>query len=230
MYTGMLHSHTLVVVLFVLLYLIKTILLFTSESKLAAFTKRTKIAEMVISTLFLVTGLYLAFNAPSVGVGSWFWIKMVAVFASIPVAVIAFKRKIKPLALLAMALMLYAYGVSETKSPKMNKADYFSQLAGPGKMATDQFDPMSDTYDIVYHGQALYINNCVVCHGEDGALGAGGSKNLQLSMKDKNEMATIILNGKNGMPAFKGYLSNEEVMATVAYIKTKFGGGVNPHQ
>jgi mono/diheme cytochrome c family protein len=229
MYTGILHSHTLVVVLFVLLYLIKTILLFTSESKLAAFTKRTKIAEMVISTLFLLTGVYLAFNAPSVGVGNWFWIKMGAVFASIPVAIIAFKRKIKPMALLAMALMLYAYGVSETKSPKMNKADYFSELAGPGKLATDQFDPMSDTYDIVGHGQALYINNCVVCHGEDGALGAGGSKNLQLSMKDKYEMATIILNGKNGMPAFKGYLSNEEVMATVAYIKTKFGGGANPH-
>ena len=229
MYTGMLHSHTLVVVLFVLLYLIKTILLFTSESKLAAFTKRTKIAEMVISTLFLLTGLYLAFNAPSVGVGNWFWIKMVAVFASIPVAVIAFKRKIKRLALLAMALMLYAYGFSETKSPKMNKADYFSELAGPDKLATDQFDPLSDTYDIIGHGQALYINNCVVCHGEDGALGAGGSKNLQLSMKDKYEMATIILNGKNGMPAFNDYLSNEEVMAMVAYIKTKFGGGANPH-
>jgi mono/diheme cytochrome c family protein len=128
-----------------------------------------------------------------------------------------------------MALMLYAYGVSETKSPKMNKADYFNQLVGPAKLATDQFDPLSDTYDIVGHGQALYINNCVVCHGEDGALGAGGSKNLQLSMKDKNEMATIILNGKNGMPAFNDYLSNEEVMAMVAYIKTKFGGGVNPH-
>jgi mono/diheme cytochrome c family protein len=31
------------------------------------------------------------------------------------------------------------------------------------------------------------------------------------------------------MPAFNDYLSNEEVMAMVAYIKTKFGGGVNPH-
>jgi len=230
MYTGMLHTHTLVVVLFVLLYLVKTILLFTSETKLATFSKRTKIAEVIISTLFLLTGVFLAFNAPSVGVGNWFWIKMIAVFASIPVAVIAFKRKIKPLALLALALMLYAYGVSETKSPKMNKADYFSQLSGKGAMETAQFDPMSDSYDIVYHGQALYINNCVVCHGEDGALGAGGSKNLQMSMKDKGEMAAIILNGKNGMPAFKGYLSNEEVMATVAYVKIKFGGKVNPHE
>lgn len=230
MYTGMLHTHTLVVVLFVLLYLVKTILLFTSETKLATFSKRTKIAEVIISTLFLLTGVFLAFNAPSVGVGNWFWIKMIAVFASIPVAVIAFKRKIKPLALLALALMLYAYGVSETKSPKMNKADYFSQLSGKGAMETDQFDFMSDSYDIVYHGQALYINNCVVCHGEDGALGAGGSKNLQMSMKDKGEMAAIILNGKNGMPAFKGYLSNEEVMATVAYVKIKFGGKVNPHE
>lgn len=228
MYTGMLHTHTLVVVLFVLIYLIKTILLFVSVPKLEVFSKRTKIVEMVVSTLFLLTGLYLAFNAPSVGVGSWFWIKMVAVFASIPVAVVAFKRKRKPLALLAMALILYAYGVSETKSPRMNKADYFGQLGGDQTVAVDAFDPMSDDYDILDHGQALYINNCVVCHGEDGALGAGGSKSLQMSMKDKAEMATIIRNGKNGMPAFKGILTDEEVMATVAYVKAKMAS-TNPH-
>ncbi|MFN3529465.1 MAG: SirB2 family protein [Bacteroidia bacterium] len=228
MYTGMLHTHTLVVVLFVLLYFIKTILLFSSEAKLAAFSKRTRIAEMVISTLFLLTGLYLAFNAPGIHVGSWFWIKLLAVFASIPVAVIAFKRKKKPLALLAMALLLYAYGVSETKSPRMNKADYFSKLGGEATVPVDQFDPMSDSYDILDHGQALYINNCAVCHGNDGALGAGGSKNLQLTLKDKQEMYTIIYEGKNGMPAFKGMLSSEEMMATVAYVKARLAT-TNPH-
>lgn len=230
MYTGMLHTHTLVVLLFTLLYLIKTILLFVSQDKLAAFTKRTKVAEMVISTLFLLTGLYMAFQAPSVGVGSWFWVKMIAVFASIPLAVIAFKRKIKLLALAAMALILYAYGVSETKSPRMNKADYFGQLGGDNAQSTTEFDPMSDSYDILAHGEALYANNCAVCHGADGALGAGGSKNLQISLKDKNEMAEMVLNGKNAMPPFKGILSQEEVMATVAYVKAKIGGGVNPHE
>lgn len=228
MYTGMLHTHTLVVVLFVLIYLIKTILLFTSVPKLEAFTKRTRVVEMVVSTLFLLTGLFLAFNAPSVGVGSWFWIKMVAVFASIPVAVIAFKRKRKPLALLAMALILYAYGVSETKSPRMNKAEYFSQLGGEKSVDVDVFDPMSENYDILDHGQALFVNNCALCHGQDGALGAGGSKNLQVSLLDKNDMATIIMQGKNGMPAFKGILTDEEVMATVAYVKAKMAS-TNPH-
>lgn len=228
MYTGMLHTHTLVVVLFVLIYLIKTILLFVSVPKLEAFSKKTKVVEMVVSTLFLLTGLYLAFNAPSIGVGSWFWIKLVAVFASIPVAVIAFKRKRKLLALLAMALILYAYGVSETKSPRMNKADYFGALGGDKTVNVDVFDPMSEDYDVLDHGQALYINNCVLCHGDDGALGAGGSKNLQMSMKDKTEMATIIRNGKNGMPAFKGILTDEEVMATVAYVKARLAT-TNPH-
>ena len=49
-----------------------------------------------------------------------------------------------------------------------------------------------------------------------------------MSMKDKTEMATIIRNGKNGMPAFKGILTDEEVMAMVAYVKARLAT-TNPH-
>ena len=228
MYTGMLHTHTTVVLLFVVLYLIKTVLLFVNTAKLEAFTKKTKVAEMIISTLFLLSGLYLALNTPSVSAGTWFWVKLVAVFAAIPLAVIGFKRKRKPLALLSLLLLFYAYGISETKSPRMQKADYFEALAGANKQSTEGFDPMSDTYDILAHGEALYANNCVVCHGADGALGKAGAKNLHGSMLDKNEMAALVLKGKNGMPSFKGALNDEEVMAVVAYVKAKISS-TNPH-
>lgn len=228
MYTGMLHTHTLVVLLFVLLYLIKTVLLFVNTAKLEAFTKKTKVAEMIISTLFLLSGLYLALNTPSVSAGTWFWVKLAAVFAAIPLAVIGFKRKRKPLALLSLLLLFYAYGISETKSPRMKKADYFEALAGDNKQNTEGFDPMSETYDILAHGEALYANNCVVCHGTDGALGKAGAKNLQGSMLDKNEMAALVLKGKNGMPGFKGALNDEEVFAVVAYVKANLSA-TNPH-
>ena len=63
MYTGMLHTHTLVVILFLLIYLIKVgLLLFAKPETLDKFSKRIKIPEIIVSTLFLATGIYLAYN------------------------------------------------------------------------------------------------------------------------------------------------------------------------
>lgn len=232
MYTGMLHTHTLVVALFLVLYLVKTALLLAGKNELLdKFSKKTRIVEMVVSTLFLLTGIYLATQAPSISAGNWFWIKLIAVFASIPLAIVGFKRKNKALALLSFVLLVYAYGVSETKSATMNKADYFSQLAAddaPAYLASD-FDTNADNYDILVHGKAVYINYCVRCHGEDGKLGTAGAKNLQLSMLDKGGMVERISLGKGGMPAFGKVLSPEEIMASVAYIKASLANAADAH-
>ena len=60
METGIRHTHLLTVVLFLLIYLIKTFLLLTNKNeKLASFTKAVKVPEMIISALFLGTGIYL---------------------------------------------------------------------------------------------------------------------------------------------------------------------------
>lgn len=232
MYTGMLHTHTLVVSLFLFLYLVKTALLLAGKNDmLDKFSKKTRIAEMVVSTLFLLTGIYLATQAPSISAGNWFWIKLIAVFASIPLAIVGFKRKNKVLALLSFVLLLYAYGVSETKSMTMNKADYFSALAAedaPAYVSAD-FDPNADNYDVLVHGKAVFINYCVRCHGEDGKLGKAGAKDLTLSMLDKGAMITRITAGKGGMPAFGKVLSPEEIMANVAYIKASLSNAADAH-
>ncbi|MFN9897647.1 MAG: hypothetical protein ACK55Z_02370, partial [bacterium] len=85
MMTGLLHTHTLSVVLFLLIYLIKCVLLWTNTARLDAFAQKIRIPEMIVSALFLITGLALAYNNASIGVGSWFWVKLGAVFAAIPV-------------------------------------------------------------------------------------------------------------------------------------------------
>ncbi|MBP9069466.1 MAG: SirB2 family protein, partial [Bacteroidia bacterium] len=65
MYKGFLHTHILVVTLFLLLYVIKTILLLSNRTDLLQkFSKMFKIPEMIISTLFLITGIYLATQLP----------------------------------------------------------------------------------------------------------------------------------------------------------------------
>jgi mono/diheme cytochrome c family protein len=232
MYTGMLHTHTLVVGLFLLLYLVKTALLLAGKNDLLdKFTKKTRIVEMVVSTLFLLTGIYLATQAPSISAGNWFWVKLIAVFAAIPLAIIGFKRKKKALALLSFVLLVYAYGISETKSVTMNKADYFSKLAAddaPSYLASE-YDTNADNYDILVHGKAVFINYCVRCHGEDGKLGSAGAKDLTLSMLDKGAMIERITLGKGGMPAFGKVLSPEEIMASVAYTKAALSDAADAH-
>ncbi|MEM1137750.1 MAG: hypothetical protein AAGI07_18065, partial [Bacteroidota bacterium] len=80
MYTGLLHTHKLVVVLFLLIYLIKTVLLLIGKKdNLDTFSKKVKIPEMVISFLFLITGAVMLFQLPEIKI--LLIIKIVAVFA-----------------------------------------------------------------------------------------------------------------------------------------------------
>ena len=120
MYTGMLHTHKLVVLLFVLIYLIKTVLLLLNRNEsLQSFTRKIKIPEMIISALFLLTGIYLAFNTGDKG--TWLWVKIAAIIVVIPLAIVAFKKSNKMLALLSFIILVYIYGISETKSPNFKK-------------------------------------------------------------------------------------------------------------
>ena len=94
---GILHSHYLVVVLFLLIYVIKTILLLSNKNDLLLkFSKKVKIAEIIISVLFLVTGIYLSTQLPLGGKYDYlFWVKLIMVFLAIPIAVLGFKKSNK---------------------------------------------------------------------------------------------------------------------------------------
>jgi len=182
MMTGLLHTHTLSVVLFLLIYLIKCVLLWTNTARLDAFVQKIRIPEMIVSALFLITGLALAYNNASIGVGSWFWVKLGAVFAAIPVAVV-------------------------------------------GAVVTDPMDSSGKTnanYDLVAHGKSVFLAQCALCHGEDGKKGLGGAKNLEETRLDKNQIMDLLLKGKNTMPSYRNVLSEQEMMAVVAYVKIRF--------
>jgi cytochrome c oxidase cbb3-type subunit 3 len=76
-------------------------------------------------------------------------------------------------------------------------------------------------------GSAIFKKNCVMCHGADGkgfpALKSPDftDPKWQSSAKDK-EMREVIKNGKKGtaMVGFSNKLSDEEVSAVVAYIRS----------
>jgi len=204
MYTGMLHTHKLVVSLFLILYLIKTALLVLNKhDALDSFTKKTKVAEMIISTLFLLTGIYLAMN--SANNGTWLWMKLFVIACSIPLAVIGFKKKNQSLALISLMFLIYAYGISETKSPFMSDE----------KKKVDTTNvPVAEV------GKKIYEEKCTLCHGSDGKLGLSGAKDLTQSTLSHAEKIDLVMNGKNAMMSFKEQLTPEQVEAVTQYVET----------
>lgn len=210
MYTGLLHSHRLVVILFLLLYVVKWVLLLANKTELLErITKATRIPEMIISTLFLLTGIGLAINIAQLS--PMFWVKLLLVFGSIPLAVIGFRRGNKILATLSILLIVGAYGLAE-----MNKIG----VEDTPLAQTVVSDPNSAGYDVVAHGQALYNRNCTVCHGPKGDMKGSGAKNLQISQLNETEMQTLIQNGKNAMPAYGELYSGADLEAVITYVKT----------
>ncbi len=75
-------------------------------------------------------------------------------------------------------------------------------------------------------GENIFLNNCSVCH-------IGGNniiipeKNLKKETLEANGMNSIsaisyqVLNGKNGMPAFGGRLTEEEIEDVATYVLQK---------
>ncbi len=205
MYKGFLHTHYLVVTLFLLIYVIKTILLLSNKNDLlATFTKKVRVAEMIISTLFLLTGIYLATQLPFGGKYDYlFWIKIVMVFASIPLAVIGFKKGNKMLAALSLLLITGSFGIAEVYSKRKGVSANTTATA-----STD--------------GKELYEAKCSMCHGNDGKLGLAGAKDLSATVLSNGEIATIILQGKGNMN--KVEVSEEQASAIAAYVEASLKG------
>lgn len=206
MYKGILHTHYLVVSLFLLIYVIKTILLLSNKNDLLqGFVKKTRIAEMIISVLFLLTGIYLATQLPFGGKYDYlFWIKLVMVFASIPIAIIGFKRSNKILAALSLLLITGSYGLAETYKKKKN-----IPKESPIEIASTD-------------GATLYTVNCLMCHGANGKAGKAGAKPLNVTQLDQLSIKEVILKGKGDMPAAN--VNEEEANSIAEYVVSNLKG------
>ena len=78
-------------------------------------------------------------------------------------------------------------------------------------------------------GAAVFGSKCALCHEKDGSGKANWKAKGQPDLRDPNwqkehsdgQIADVIKNGKEKyMPAFKSKLSDEDITALVAYIRT----------
>ena len=200
MATGMLHSHTLFVVLFTLIYLIKTILLLSDKDDLLEkFKKKTKVLEMIVSFGFLATGIYLMTRLPEINM--FLIIKIALVLASIPLAVVGYKKKNKVLATLSFFLIIVAFGLAQ-KAKNENAGDKI----------------------VAVNGKEIFEEKCTLCHGSNGKLGLSGAKDLSVTALDHQNIVTIITEGKNTMASYKAVLTSEQIDAVANYIESDLKG------
>ena len=75
-------------------------------------------------------------------------------------------------------------------------------------------------------GAALFPSNCLMCHGADGKGTPTGKAMKVVDFHDPEaikmsdaDLAAIIGNGKNNMPAFGTRLTAPEIESLVAYIR-----------
>lgn len=198
-------AHRVLVTAFLLHYVWKTFLLLSNKKDtLAAYTAKTRIAEMLVALLFMLSGFYMIYAGPSLSMTMW--IKIAMVFASIPIAIIGFRRNIKPMAIVAVLLLIGAYGLAE-----MNKAKYKKEDKAPVDTTNVAGDPVAV-------GKEVYTAKCVACHGDAGDAQLGGAKNLKVTTLTDDQQKDIILHGKSGMSAFP--LSDDQLNGVIAYLKT----------
>lgn len=77
-------------------------------------------------------------------------------------------------------------------------------------------------------GAATFKTNCTPCHGDDGSGNTPTGKSLkaadlrapEIQKKANAELATLIADGKGNMPAFKPALSDDQIKAVIAHIRT----------
>lgn len=73
----------------------------------------------------------------------------------------------------------------------------------------------------VDNGSKVFENNCLSCHGKEGAGGSGPSLQGDEIASDYDKTVKQVKNGGGGMPAFEGQLSEQEIADVATYITEK---------
>ena len=219
-YSALLHTHELLITLYVIIFTIKMVLMLLNKSdSLARFRKRTLVVgEMVIPTLFIITGIILAVMAQTGFGDTWFLIKMILIAISVVTGLIGFRKNSKFLAILTFLIFIYTIMLSYIKDPVLKKHGNII----PSGIENTVTDPNAPGYNAVKHGLLLFKNyGCNSCHGFDGTLRNHGAANLAISTINDDTITQTIRNGKGSvMNAYGKRLNPLEIHAIALYVKS----------
>lgn len=226
---AMKHSHTMFVMLLVIAMLVSVIMAFKNRgSKDKPTPKLLKISHMILGTFTLITGIYLMINAPD-GRQPYIWVKLVAVIVAMVLGIVGGRKNSVPMTSIAMLLLGATLALAYSKPA-------FLTLTPDGLASDDEIEAaLSETENPPKPGKEIgeslevrnmrlgkslyYKYSCNTCHGDDGAFGFQGAKNLSESTVTDEEIGNMIRNGKGVMPAVEG-VKDAEVEMLIAYSKS----------
>lgn len=209
---GFLHLHVTIVSIFTLLYIAKVYLLLVNKSEaLEKLRAKTKIADMILGSLIIITGVFLTIKAPAIE--TFLIVKIVLVLASIPIGIIAMKKANKPMALFAVLIYIYVFAVAKTDSLTLKKESFVTPIAVIDSSTTGA--PVL----IVGEGKIIFEAKCVLCHGADGKLQLSGAKDLSVSKLTKTEVIEMVKSGKGLMPGFNDEFNEQQLNALADYAE-----------
>ena len=127
-----------------------------------------------------------------------------------------FSVLIRPVALFGAGLLLHACSQAPADAPAT--APPLPPIP-PAAVAAVATDAPADAA-VLAAGQALFTQNCALCHGADGKLGLNGARNLTKSNLNATGRTYMVVNGLGKMPGFKDQLTDEQIAQVVAYSLT----------
>ncbi len=72
-------------------------------------------------------------------------------------------------------------------------------------------------------GSAVYANNCQICHADDGSGVTPDAPDFRFGdslIKPDKQLFSTISSGVGMMPAFRGVLSEQDILDVIAYLRT----------
>lgn len=99
---------------------------------------------------------------------------------------------------------------------------------GPAIIQDSTIGPYDDNAYAMSQGKTLFSQmNCVGCHSHGGGgMGPALMDNTWIYGSDPGQVFASIVEGRpNGMPSFRGKLSNDQVWQLVAYVRSLSGLG-----
>jgi cytochrome c oxidase subunit 2 len=107
----------------------------------------------------------------------------------------------------------------------LSAQDYTAWVGGEMKKIAAKADDPAKVWELpalVARGEKVYAGTCAACHQANGK-GAGPILPLDgspvVNDADKTKQIQVVLNGRNGMPAWKGTLSDTDIAAVISYTK-----------
>ncbi|MBO9701954.1 MAG: SirB2 family protein [Sporocytophaga sp.] len=217
---GFLHTHNLVVVIFLITFIIKTVLLLLNKyEQLDKIREKTKVLEMIMGTLILITGGYLLYATKNTQ--PYIIAKIVIVLACIPLGIVGLKKKNKALTVIALLGFLYVLGIALTKSLTLTKQKIEVPASVSEESSAASEEIIQENADNgLRNAKAIFEKECARCHGVDGKQGLAGAKDLTVSQLTDAEKKEMILKGKGLMAGYEGRLTEQEVDNLVLYVNT----------